>query len=91
MWKPYTVIALYFIGKTFLLGIFWTSFSKNCQFLDNFDQNLCLVKYYKGINKNGLKYDFKKVFLTTFADTFTLLDQKQVWVKCVQKLTIFIK
>ena len=52
MWKSYIVSILDFIVKKFLLVIFWTLCSENWPFLDNFDQNLFLVKSMKHFNKN---------------------------------------
>ena len=55
MWKSYIVSILDFIVKKFLLVIFWTLCSENWPFLDNFDQNLFLIKSVNCFHKNGSK------------------------------------
>ena len=79
MWKPYTVIILYFIGKNFLLAIFQTLFSENCQFSDNFDENKFLDQMCKCKNKKGPKYDFKLIFWQFLLTPLHLLTKNGIW------------
>ena len=44
-----------FYWKKILLVNFWTLFTENWRFLDNFDKNLFLIKPVKIFNKNGPK------------------------------------
>ena len=84
MWKPYTVIVLYFIRRKILLFIFQTLFRQICQFFDNFDQNQFLDQTCKSINKKGPNCDSNWFFDNLYSDLY-LIDQKLVWVKIVSK------
>ena len=51
-----------FFEKVSSFVILWTLFSKNCQFLDNFDKNLFLPKWPKHIDKISPKFNTKLIF-----------------------------
>ena len=81
MWKPYTVSILYFIGKKILLVIFQTLFTENCQFFEDFDQNLFLSKLWKGIYKNCPKIYHKWDFRHFSLIPFHYLGKNRFWSK----------
>ena len=85
MWKPYTVIILYFIKRIFLLPIFQTLFSENCCFLDNFDQNLFLVQKCKDTYKSGAKNDFKLIFCHFLSISLHYWTKNRFWSKLSKK------
>ena len=59
MWKLHVLSNFDFMKKIWSFMIFLTLFSKNSPFLDNFDNNLFLLKWFTLLNKNCSKLSFK--------------------------------
>ena len=76
---------LYFIGKNVLLVVFQTLFTENCQFFEDFDQNLFLPKLCNGINRNCQKVHHKIDFGHFSSIPFYNLGKKRFWSKSLKK------
>ena len=71
--------------------IFLTLFSKNRPFLDNFGKKPVFAQMINTYEQNLSITQFKTYFWTTFVHKCKSFEQKQVFVKIVQKWAIFNK
>ena len=62
MWKPHILSIFDFIKIIWLLVIFLTLFSENWPYLDNFDKNLFLLKWFSYMNRISPRFYQKPIF-----------------------------